>query len=671
MMAADIAVDGTGDTRAHPQGSLMRPRLFAIGMALAYTVLYLHTPLSIHATFPHDDTLFMSLGRSLAEGRWLGPYNEFTLMKGPGYPAFLALANWLGISVSLAHALFHCAAITFFVVIAHRFMKSLALSGLLFILLLWHPIALGPFLLRIVRESIHYGQILVFLAAFAWTMLGATGWKERAFYGALSGAALGWFWLTREDGIWLAPAIAILLAGGALHSVRERRVRELAGAALLAAVVFATTQAAFQALNWGAYGKFVGVDFKEKNFQRALGALNSVLSGGNKPFVPVSRATRERIYAVSPNFASLAIYLDHDIGAAYDSISCPLQPTTCGNIGSSVFMWALRDSASRAGHYASPAKASEFFGRIADEITQACQRGALECNPQFIAEIPQVYRHQFEQLPQGYLKVLDLLLMLKPQANLTPSAGTAEELTPYLHFLHYPRHTTPTGGGLDRDFKFLGWYYEMGANWMTVAAPHSRTLRFERLDSPDIATGFKDAAATRQRFLLEGRCRNECVLRFENPEGIRVEKSLDELRRAPAGLDLGRGRVHIDIAEVRDNDYLSPTRAENIARKIREWAVTSYNYLFLPVLAAGIVTFLLSTVLHLKRGLFNPCYVLAAALWAAILTRATMLVIVEATWIPPIFSGHSPYLTSLYFVIVAAAVMSISAWVQLRATHVR
>jgi len=90
-----------------PARRSMGARLLIISTAFVYTVLYLHTPLSINATYPHDDTLFMSLGRSLAEGQWLGPYTEFTLMKGPGYPFFLAAANWLGISVALAHALFH------------------------------------------------------------------------------------------------------------------------------------------------------------------------------------------------------------------------------------------------------------------------------------------------------------------------------------------------------------------------------------------------------------------------------------------------------------------------------------------------------------------------------------------------------------------------------------
>ncbi|HKF93198.1 MAG TPA: hypothetical protein VKB96_01075, partial [Gammaproteobacteria bacterium] len=92
----------------------------------------------------------------------------------------------------------------------------------------------------------------------------------------------------------------------------------------------------------------------------------------------------------------------------------------------------------------------------------------------------------------------------------------------------------------------------------------------------------------------------------------------------------------------------------------------SYNYFFVPVLFAGLALFFFCPLRHGMHAMQNSCYILAGALWATVLMRVTMLVIVEATWIPSIFSGHSPYLTSLYFLIVSASLLSIAAWVQLR-----
>ena len=64
-------------------------------MLLYFFVAY-HTPIFLFPNAPHDDGLFLALGQSLAEGKWLGSFNQFTLMKGPGYPAFLALIHWIG-----------------------------------------------------------------------------------------------------------------------------------------------------------------------------------------------------------------------------------------------------------------------------------------------------------------------------------------------------------------------------------------------------------------------------------------------------------------------------------------------------------------------------------------------------------------------------------------------
>ena len=97
----------------------------------------------------------------------------------------------------------------------------------------------------------------------------------------------------------------------------------------------------------------------------------------------------KRVDAVSPAFASLAPYFDGP-GKGWESFTCSLYPSACGEIGSGWFVWALRDAAAKSGHYSSPAEASAFYGRIADEITAACGRGALDCSPQLIAEMPPI-----------------------------------------------------------------------------------------------------------------------------------------------------------------------------------------------------------------------------------------------------------------------------------------
>lgn len=98
---------------------------YLVTAVVAYIFVAVHTPRLLYPTKPHDDGLYIAHGVFLSEGRWLGPFSEFTLMKGPGYPAFLAAANWLGLPVSLASALFHCATILIFVWVSHACQQAL------------------------------------------------------------------------------------------------------------------------------------------------------------------------------------------------------------------------------------------------------------------------------------------------------------------------------------------------------------------------------------------------------------------------------------------------------------------------------------------------------------------------------------------------------------------
>src|SRR4051812_33972184 len=78
---------------------------YIISLCVLYIFVYTHTPITIYFA-PHDDSLYIKLGNYLAQARWLGPYDQFTLMKGPGYPLFLAAANWFQVPIAWAHALF-------------------------------------------------------------------------------------------------------------------------------------------------------------------------------------------------------------------------------------------------------------------------------------------------------------------------------------------------------------------------------------------------------------------------------------------------------------------------------------------------------------------------------------------------------------------------------------
>jgi hypothetical protein len=650
---------------------------YVIGLCFVYALVRVHIPIMVYPGLPHDDGLFMTLGRSLAEGKWLGRFSQFTLMKGPGYPAFLAINNWLGIPLSLGHALFHCFAITLFVAVCHRFIKSHLISGVFFALLLWHPISLSGEILRVFREEIYYAQTLLVLGLMLWVLFCTIHSQPRHRYAAFAGAILGWFWLTREEGVWIVPALGLMALVAVLRIFRNRwdmlrypraafkdpRLRGLAVALAIAIGVFAATQTAFSSVNWFVYGKFVGVDFKEENFQRALRAIDSVRSGGTKPFVSITHAAMKRVDAVSPAFASLAPYF----GKGWETWGCQFYPSACGEFGSGWFMWALRDAASSTGHYSSPREASEFFGRLADEISAACKGGKLECKPQLIAEMPPIrWPDIIRRMLPRYVDAFHLLILRNPPMHLNISHGSENALARALRFLNYPLHMSSAEIPTIDSYTLSGWYYAPKGAWITaeIRTPTGAVVssRLERLGSPDIAQHFKDPDASNQRFSLFTRCSDACALILRTPEGVTIQKIFAELRKTPIVFNLDNGQFYIDKTDFQPDPEYTPTLFDRLCGDIRKAVMVSYSWIFLPILAIGLIAFLASILVFWRKAMWNVCFVMALVCWGLAFERTTLLILIASSSFPALL--HS-YLAPAYFMLVSGAVLSIAALLQL------
>lgn len=633
---------------------------FAAVLIIIYVVILANTPIAIRSANTHDDALYINLARYLSEGHWLGPFNQYTLMKGPGFPFFLAASNRLGIPVPVAQALFHCAAIAFFVAFATRFLPSPWLGAILFLLLLLHPLSFTQPLLLVIRDVIYYGQVLIFLAAFAYALLGASDKRKRLIYGALSGAVLGWLWLTREEGVWVLPGVAIVAVAAIVRAYRADDLRPTTATLAVVAVTFAATQAAFAGANWWAYGKFVGVDFKEANFQRALRALDGVESGATRPFVSVTRATRERIYAASPAFASLQNYFEGAGGANWREYTCQAEPAVCGEIGAGYFMWALRDAAASDGYYTSPQAASAFFARLADEVSDACGRGVLTCSPPLIAEMPHVTERQFSQVPGLYIDAVKLLLLWQPlPIEAQGSSGVAKIFDAQRNFLR-TFLVTPSGdipGGLI----LTGWYYRAGDAWFSPRVIRQdgtdAPFEFSRIESPDVARVFHDEQARAQRFKLESHCEPECRVELLTDDGAKTVVQ-PSLLHDDVGLLLGAGTFQFD--EVINPP--PPSRRAAVSARVRAFVAGWYSVLLGPLFATGLIAFAVATIRYFRSAFANACYLIALALWVLVFARVTLLVLIASTSFPALIPL---YLAPAYFLLIGAVVFSLGALVQL------
>jgi len=424
----------------------------------------------------HDDGLFLSLASSIVSGNWLGDYSQFTLMKGPFYPLFIAASHVLHLPLLFSQQLLYFLACILTVTALSPILRTSWHRIAIFGLLLFNPTSFT--IHQVLREGIYPALTLMVVAAAlgSWLRLGQSR-RALLTWVAILGFSLPAFWLTREEGIWILPALVPLYFSGLFRCWRTQVGRETLLAVLcLPPLILGCTVAAVAALNYQHYKVFATVEMKEEGFIAAYGALSRVRQTNPIPTVPVPAETRLSIYPHSSAFAELRPFLEGDIGKvwaqmgptrrfivnvfdnditlrnslnryfdvrfplkgseAYDFISVRYRTdaafaekleTLLGgkhtaerlleNIDDEEmrggwFIWALRDATCAAGHCADGAAASTFYRRIADEINGACATVRLDCLPERKSLTPPWQSSYREPVVEAWMDGLRFLVML-------------------------------------------------------------------------------------------------------------------------------------------------------------------------------------------------------------------------------------------------------------------
>src|SRR6185437_4462626 len=569
------------------------------GSAVAvYLFVYMYTPLVIMVWQNYDDSLFVKLGQYLAKGHWLGPYNQFTLMKGPGYPLFLAASYWSGLPITFTQGVFCCIALGVLSLVIFRATRSYLGALMVFVLPLLDPNMFE--INRTLRDCIYSSQTVLIIAAFAYSLLLAGTRRRRLLSAIVAGALFGWFWLTREEGVWLLPPLIVLIVFAILGKRNRRSKAHWLSSSLVMIGVFIVVKVAFATLNFINYGSFVGVDFKERSFQSALSALESVRVSRPISYVNVPRAARMQIYAVSPHFAVLRPYLDPIPGPSpWEAGECMFHTEACGDIGNGFFMWALRDAVADVGAYKSPGRASEFYKAMAKEIDSACKAGRLRCEKRLIPYMPRMTSEQIRVIPRSALTLIHDVVV--PGTDPTPRVqnvtGSQEQFAATLDFLNHPSHFPLYDDSPTTQIDLSGWFHNpsAGAGWFkfTVSDRHSKSLSYNliRESSPDLVESQHDPAATRQRFVLRTQCGPGCVLHFSDETGSRDIPVTDSTAFYKKFINLGRGLLAFDSGKV---VYPTPTAKDVrviVAGKVRAGLYAIYDILLPILLSIGVLAF--------------------------------------------------------------------------------
>ncbi len=352
----------------------------AATLLLSIWLRSVYQPFGIWATY--DDALFIRLATA---DSWLGDYDALTLAKGAFFPLFLALSKTCGLPLKLVEQVVYLFASVLMArmaaqTIGRRWVFFAVLPALAFSPLLW--MSVGG--LRITREPLYQSLTMALLAVAVPYLLSS---QVRLRLGIALGLLGGCYWLTREEGLWLLPALSILaipILSRGIDSLRQRRPLPWRQAMYLVGMPlagFLSVVLCVNSINWLSYGVFRNNELRSGHLPEAYGALARIKHDEWRRYVVFPRESRQWAYAASPAARELAPYLERRNGQRWVATSrgypkpwgCADDPQTCSDeILSGWFVWALRDAAAAAGHYRSAKDADAYYTRLADEINAAC-----------------------------------------------------------------------------------------------------------------------------------------------------------------------------------------------------------------------------------------------------------------------------------------------------------
>lgn len=619
-------------------------------LSLFYVSLCMHLPVSLYVNASADDGLFFDNAISLVKLQWLGQYSQMTLVKGPTFPFFLALNALLGVPVTLSIALVYL----FSCLVLIRALRSLGVGGclalLIFAVMLFHP---QLFPARIIRDNIYPALTLLVMAG----ALRILGYREDSTSIASlvpHGLALGLFWLTREEGVWIVPSLLLVIAVQGLRTYKEHKTVARFARCLCVAVLAAYLPVfAVSAANMLAYGRFEAVDINGPAFSGAIKSLYSVQTTDEAPYLPVSAAKRKLLYQVSPAFRELEDYFEV-AGKGWTIHGCEQYPQTCGDYATGWFMWALRDAVASRGHYDTPAHAAQFYRRLSAEIEAARERGDIRCRANPIPLMPWALPSQFAAIPQAAVRLARLALAQNAvRLEGDPSTGPQARLQQVRLFLGNPR--TPLAAS-ELTISLSGWYHARDGGWISLrraAGGPGETRPIKRLDSPDVAKHLGQLGANRQRFSLTVTGADGYRITADStPQGgieINALPGSKQLR-----FDLGEGRVlHFDGIPSGDN-----AAAYTIPFALKGFLASGYRLLMPLMVCLGLLGYAWGGLQLLRRtGRPGTLFACATALWLAVAARGGLLILVDISSFPAI---KGQYFAPAFPLLCAAALVSCS-----------
>lgn len=624
------------------------------------------------AYLPHDDLLFLNLAGSfskwlaVANESWLGPYTQNTLVKGPTYPIWIAFNFMVGLPLLLAQNLLYIISGLILVVSLRKIITHSSILIVLYAAYIFNP----EFITRAIREGIYPALTVLIIAGLISIYVHREATLSKlSLWAAFLGIIMSAFWMLREEGIWIIPSFLLLLGYilfrlyrtfGTSHEFLKR-----ATICFLPLVILFGNIQLLSLINKIYYDVYTVVEVKSPGFLSAYGALSRVKHPHFNRYIPVPKEVRQMVYSISPAFKELQPFLEGPL-QAWGIHLCRVHAESCGDLGGSFFMWALRDAVAMAGYYQSGSTAENYYLRLAQEVNTACDKQQLDCLEKRATLTPPFRKEYIPLLAEALLRGTKIIVNFEgySQSLGSPllSSGPEESLAIFPDLTREkiaPFNTQPPT-------IIRGWAFSPTETvHLRVQSRDSSQLdnfSIQKHPSPDVDEHFNQLYqhAKNSRFTVTSTGITNCELVFYTDKSVLATVNLADSQETKILSD-SVFFFHIDSVTAQpDTTWLLPrqNRVDAVKVKILQGIAKIY-YASIPwlfYLALGLY-FLSVVKLALSRQV-TFLWILNTAILGAILFRLLILSYIDITSFPGFLYHYLAPLYSLLLIFIGLTIVA-------------
>jgi len=610
-------------------------------LAVLFLFVWIRYPVLAIPYAGHDDGLFFRHLESIARKQWLGPYDNLTLVKGPLTSVLAALGNFVGISAKLGEGIIYAIIVLLCAAVTRRLGLSRHFALLLVFLLFANPQLWDVGGRRFLREIIYtcwaVGVVLSAVCALS---------SREPMRTAVAGLSLGLFsgamYLTREEDIWIIPAVAtaaiLALVRYCLsekqHSYKRIFQCTTAGSALFAVGV-GSIVAPILYLNSKYYGRAIVSEFRAPEFRAAVGALMRVGERHPSDYVPVSQAAMTAIFDATPIASTIKAHWIAT-SAAWAVHGAHLSPTYSNELAGGWFVWALRDAVAASGYHRSADTARNFYVRLAKEVNDACDTGRLSCRQRRDTLAPELRLHQLPALLDSTYRSLLHVIRLSGDISLVRSHGNPQQLLRWSHLIGPVVEAPPFG------YIIRGWIaHPLEDPAVTIKSSKATVRHLQVQPAADVVAGFAKEGVDLHaiRFTAHLECLSlDCSISAFTKTGDYAPIVLGAPRPGPLELH-SPWRGYVDFAG-HPEPLLGPLPLERERRNMAKFAANVAGAIVPALCVAATLGFLIYPFVWRLRRCAEWLFILGMGAASAVLVRCALIAYIDITSWRAVTTGY-------------------------------